>query len=452
MSIANPWPGGPALESALPASVDRRRHTLDLARTWESVMSESKPALAPRPVVLESWKRVKRLGVDPERGQNVPVAPRAELESLRRDSGLIPVLGLLRRGLGSLADDGVHIMVISDADGRLLWREGSKIVRHHAERLGFVEGALWREQIVGTNGIATGLQVNQPVQIFAAEHFVRSHHSWVCTAAPILNPVDGTLLGVADVAGPLATAHASTLALVDSVARLACVALWQEHLAGLGRLRRAAAAVLARAGRPAVVTDRHGWVAAADGIWPGERISLPTGLQPGRVLIPALGICEVEPFPGGWFVRVGVGESVQPTVLRLHLDGHRPSLTLTGSSGDRHHYLTTRHAEILLLLATAPGGRTAAELSMELYGDQTHRGTVRAELFRLRRCVGALIEERPYRLPDWLEVSVELPGDMVTLLLRSTAPAVRRLRAAASAASAVTAVTAVTGPVAVRAG
>ena len=40
-----------------------------------------------------------------------------------------------------VAEDARHVMVVTDADGVLLWREGSTRVRHRADALGFTEGA-----------------------------------------------------------------------------------------------------------------------------------------------------------------------------------------------------------------------------------------------------------------------------------------------------------------------
>jgi hypothetical protein len=59
-------------------------------------------------------------------------------------------------------------------------------------------------------------------------------------------------------------------------------------------------------------------------------------------------------------------------------------------------------AEILgLLHGCGRGGLAAVQLSHFLYGDGAHVVTVRAEISRLRRTVGALISANPYRLaPD----------------------------------------------------
>ncbi|HEY0696225.1 MAG TPA: transcriptional regulator, partial [Micromonospora sp.] len=68
---------------------------------------------------------------------------------------------------------------------------------------------------------------------------------------------------------------------------------------------------------------------------------------------------------------------------------------------------TPRHAQLLELLGTAGAeGLTAARLSTALYGDTEHAVTVRAELSRLRRVVGALVTTNPYRLADGVSLTV----------------------------------------------
>ena len=138
----------------------------------------------PRRLVARSWMRARAQGVDPDLGD--PPGPLAadEVELRRVRSPLHRVLPELRAALTSVAEDARHIMVVTDADGVLLWREGSNPVRHRADALGFTEGANWSEGVVGSNAIGTALAEGAPVQMFAAEHFVRTHHVWTCTAFP----------------------------------------------------------------------------------------------------------------------------------------------------------------------------------------------------------------------------------------------------------------------------
>ena len=131
----------------------------------------------------------------------------------------LEVLGEISHGLESLVADGENILVVADAQGRVLWRSGSPSVLHNADRLGFIEGANWGEGAVGTNAIGTALVSQRAVQVFSAEHFLRSHHAWTCAGAPIRDPRTGHVLGVVDVSGPAATVHPTTIALVDAVER-----------------------------------------------------------------------------------------------------------------------------------------------------------------------------------------------------------------------------------------
>src|SRR5690606_37274210 len=137
---------------------------------------------------------------------------------------------------------------------------------------------------------------------------LRTHHSWTCAGAPIRDPRTGQVIGVVDVSGPAATVHPTTIALVDAVARMAESQLRSEHDRTLNRLRALAAPILARMGSPALAVDTDGWVAAVDAMPLHNRILLPEQLTPGRVWLAALGMCVVEPLPGGWLVRPALGE------------------------------------------------------------------------------------------------------------------------------------------------
>lgn len=74
--------------------------------------------------------------------------------------------------------------------------------------------------------------------------------------------------------------------------------------------------------------------------------------------------------------------------------------------------LSGRHAEILLLLAEHPAGLSAEELAVLLTDGRLSPVTVRAEVSRLRRAVGALLaSSRPYRLTSPLRSDLEVVRD-----------------------------------------
>ncbi|OFA46536.1 diguanylate cyclase [Streptomyces fradiae] len=404
----------------------------------EAALSGLRPPPAAHPLIGESWMRVLRLGLDPDRGAPARLLPLDELEHRRRTSPLAAVLPTLREGLVSVADAARHIMVVTDADGRVLWRDGNARVRLEADRIGLEPGSSWAEESVGTNGIGTALVTGRPVRVHSAEHFVRSHHSWTCAAAPLHDPRDGRLLGVVDVSGPAATVHPATARLVASVARLGESELRERHLETIERLRAVAAPLLCRlGGARAVAIDRSGWTAAVTGMPPPGRLALPENFGTGSRRIPALGPCTVEPLPDGWLIRLdevcppGPGDAPPVTGVALDLRRPgRPTLTVTGGTGDWTQPLSPRHAEMLYALARRPAGRSAAQLAADLFGDPSRTVTVRAEMSRLRRTLAGVLDHRPYRFADGVDVRLLAPDHPGDLLPRSTAPLVVAARRA----------------------
>ncbi|MGW7422168.1 GAF domain-containing protein [Streptomyces sp. NPDC054813] len=408
------------------AAVDAAQAARLLSELREARLAGQRGRIAPRPVIEKSWGRMLRGGVDPEHDFRSGLLSADEVRRRREESPLRDVLPVLREGLLSVADVAQHIMVVADADGRVLWREGSSPVLRKADGVGFTPGADWREDVVGTNGVGTPAVVRRPVQVFAAEHFVRSLSSWTCSGAPITDPRDGRLLGVVDVSGPLETMHPATLAWVNSVAKLAEARLRELHLAALERLRAVAAPVLARLGGRALAVDADGWTAAVTGMPYPQRLALPKSLSPGRRWLPALGLCSVEPLAGGWLLRA-VDEPAPAGGGRLVLDlaqPRRPSVTVGGGACSWSRELSPRHAELLYLLAVRRTGRSAAGLAEDVFGDASRTVTVRAEMSRIRRYLGALLEHRPYRFREDAEIEVLLPADPHDLLPCSNAPAV----------------------------
>ncbi|MFF8810976.1 helix-turn-helix domain-containing protein [Streptomyces pactum] len=390
------------------------------------------PSVPPaRPVIAESWRRALAGGVDPERGRSARALTAEQLAHRRHGSPLAELMPRLREGLRPVIEDDRHVLVVTDADGWVLWQDGSPAVRRRAERLDLHEGAYWGEETVGTNGIGTALVTRRPVQVHAEEHYVRTLRALVCAAAPLHDPRDGRLLGAVNVTGPVASAHPATLPLVTAVAQLAEGELRARHWSSLERLRAVAAPVLARLEGTALAVDGAGWPAAATGTTPPDRVTLPRTPRPGPTWLPALGRCTLEPLPGGWLVRVGSGEAAEPGRLVLDVSGARSwSVRVSGPAGSWTQELSPRHTELLLVLALHPAGRSAAQLAADLFGDPARTVTVRAEMSRLRRTLGGVLAHRPYRFADGVRVEVLRPRTPGELLPFSTAPAIVAARRA----------------------
>lgn len=399
-------------EAALQAGT-LRAQALQFTRVWASWLeaeSGSRPDPLIRSLVVRSWERTRALGVDPEQGRAPEPLSLGEVERRRRASGLVPVIDVLRSSLLARATDAQHVMIVTDPEAVVLWREASNPAKHRADRLGFTIGARWSEQSVGTNAIGTALADGAPVQLFAAEHFVKSHHQWTCAASPLRDPRSGCLLGIVNVSGPAASFHPLTMALVSTAARLAEATLWRTHEQRLAILRQVAAPILARIDGPALVVDEQGWVAAVSGLSPRERVVAPTPGDP--MAVDGAGLCWPEPVPGGWLIRPASGAGRSAITLRLGGEGHQTRLHVTalGPHGELcwDQAISPRHVDILTALAVHPEGLDAAGLAAAVYGDATPVVTVRAEMARLRRVLGGLMLARPYRLAPGVLLD---PGD-----------------------------------------
>lgn len=394
--------------SAIKPGTDLSQYARDLTRMHDALIGGSGSDLRPRDVVSRSWSRVLKIGLDPDGANPRDPMPADEIEGRRRRSPLGVVIGEILQVISSVADASRILMVVTDADGVILWRKGASAVRRRADALGFSEGVAWTESHVGTNAIGTALAEAAPVQLFSAEHFEQTQHPWYCTAYPIHDPRTGELLGIVDVSGPALTLHPTISALVETAVRLAESQLWRHHQLRLDRLRRSVEPILAATTGPLLVIDDDGWVAHSSGVTARDRVGVP---QADRALaIPGLGLCLPEQLADGWLVRHA---SIQRVIL-ARLDLHaEPVLEIRSDAESWRVPLTKRHATILRLLQRAGAdGMTPQQLSVALFGDTEHVVTARAEVSRLRRSLGAIVASSPYRLADEIRLTVDPPPTM----------------------------------------
>ena len=170
-------------------------------RAWEDfIFSRGQPNIAP--IVLHSWLRSRdQFRVDPALKQSPIVL--GEEESLKRGERLAPLrLGLpfleqITEGLRDTRD----MLAVCDADGYVLTTIGHWRVIEELAEINFRAGGNWNEHAAGTNGVGTALAKQRAVQIVGAEHYVQAWQRWVCTAAPIRDPISGEIIAVIDVTG-----------------------------------------------------------------------------------------------------------------------------------------------------------------------------------------------------------------------------------------------------------
>ncbi|WP_428839233.1 hypothetical protein [Rhodococcus ruber] len=230
-----------------------------------------------------------------------------------------------------------------------------------------------------------------------------------------------------DVSGPALTIHPTISALVETAVRLAEAQLWRLHENRLERLRTVAAPVLASMSGPLLLVDEHGWVAHASGVAATKRVAAPTADR--TLSVPGLGMCVPEQLAHGWLIRPAGG----PARITMELDlSGAPTVVVSGADSTWRSALSARHAEIMLMLhLRGREGMTVTELSNGIYGDPDHAVAVRAEVSRLRRALGSVVESRPYRLADSVDLTLTLGAaerlSDCAFVRHSASPAVRAL-------------------------
>ena len=398
-------PGRPwlALDGAAPPTA----HARQLRESWEHFVGEGRLDLVRAPIAA-SWQRSYAAGVDPSGDPVAPALADADETSARWQAH--PLSGaaeLIRTCLEPVASEAPQLIVVTDADGMLLWIEGPAGVRSDAaDSMNFTLGAGWSESWAGTNAIGTALAVDHAVQVFAAEHFNETVQRWTCSAAPVHDPDTGRLLGVIDVTGRLETAHPYSLGCVTATAQAVEYQLrrlmherdarlrarYEDELAGRPR-----ASLLTPSGRVIAGEDVVGWIGRA-------RLAMPPG--GGEVTLPSGAPALAEP--------LGQDEAFVVHPARRRPARHRPLLRLTLLRHDRPLVeldgqplqLSRIRTELLALLSAHPDGMTSEELAADLYGDDGRPSAVRLQVFRLRKLIGPWIETAPYRLSLEVECDV----------------------------------------------
>jgi GAF domain-containing protein len=430
-AVASPW-------LSAPVDADPIQRARLLRRAQQAVFNGHGPPRILRDIVLDSWLRSIKAGVDPTRPAPRLIG-RAEAAERLQSHRLGRIVPIVRTMLGGVAHDARHIVGLSDASGMLLLTEGHPEMLEAAASTHFVPGALLSEVAAGTNAVGTTLYLDHPLQIFSAEHYNSLFHGWTCSAAPVHDPSTGALIGAIDLSGNFRTAHPHSLSLVTAVAKLVETRLALEAARHEASLReRYLALVMRDQHRPsALVTTAGRVVVASPPWWLGDTVEIPAGRD--RFTLPSGEEVSVEALENGealmlWRVDRACSTPTRPRLRLVALGRRRAMLEQMGGTVQ----LSPRHSEILTLLLLHPEGLSGEDLAFEIYGTNVKAVTIRAEMSRLRRLLGCLLVPGPYRLvadvdADFLEVGRLLEaGDPAAaarsyvgpLLLRSTVPGI----------------------------
>ena len=134
-----------------PLELQERR--LRAVQAWTSfVESGDEAEQLVRPEILRSWQ-MSRAVLAPDVTQ-APMADEADTAAFWRESPLQTAVARVEAELRRTAEDGDLVLAVTDAETRILWTYGGRVMRRKAETVNFVAGGRWDEASVGTNALA----------------------------------------------------------------------------------------------------------------------------------------------------------------------------------------------------------------------------------------------------------------------------------------------------------
>lgn len=154
------------------------------------------PVAKVRPEIRASWQRSQSLGIDPE-GAALPIE-----SDLDPDSRLIraaaPVLERLYERFS-----GVPVTVaLVDSRANIVDRWGAPAGLKLMDAASLVPGANVDERFMGTSSVSMVLSTRAPFVVVGHEHFLHDLKELTCMAAPVRDPVGGTVRGAVNLSVP----------------------------------------------------------------------------------------------------------------------------------------------------------------------------------------------------------------------------------------------------------
>ena len=183
---------------------------------WKRFLQGLSPEGPLRKVILESWRRSRADGIDPEPSQLSLRRITAEDLQARLDTNreLIDIAALHLDWISSSLAQILHAVFLVDRDGIVLYAAGNDA--RMRESFHVVPGYDWSERKMGTNAVGTALAENQAIAVSGPEHFIQLFHQYTCTGVPI--HANGEVVGAIGIGTPVADGNPERMILTSHTA------------------------------------------------------------------------------------------------------------------------------------------------------------------------------------------------------------------------------------------
>ncbi|NLY63952.1 MAG: sigma-54-dependent Fis family transcriptional regulator [Alcaligenaceae bacterium] len=171
-------------------------------------------------LLLQEWQRCTTLGVDLAMTRARRLNDDEFHERLLASQLMLETYLPMIESVSPFLDDrSSGLMLLTDVSGCVLHMAGThKALENAATQSGIVIGSNWDEAQAGNNGMGSVLAKQQPVHVFATEHFCESLQRWSCSAAPIFDMDGQTIIGTINFTIDEAVFKGDALALTVSLA------------------------------------------------------------------------------------------------------------------------------------------------------------------------------------------------------------------------------------------
>jgi PAS domain S-box-containing protein len=290
-----------------------------------------------RETIVESWRRSLAGGLDPTDLLAPIEADESEVLERWFEHPLGSLTYVLTEQLRNVAEESRSIVVVTNASGLVMRMVGDEWLKERAAAMHLIEGARYSEAADGTNGIGTALAADHAFQVFGFEHFNERHHEWVCSGAPVHDPVSGQTIALIDVSSLWTMAHPRSLELVTTAARTMEQCLADARRDHDARLRRRYWDLTNRTTDLLVSGD--GYVLAGDRR-PADPKPLAVPENGGEILLSDGSVAFAEPLGHGeaYLVRrirpSGFGAAPTEALERAEGRGRRQAVKVEGGRPD----------------------------------------------------------------------------------------------------------------------
>ncbi|MDR1519445.1 MAG: sigma 54-interacting transcriptional regulator [Planctomycetota bacterium] len=153
-----------------------------------------------RKEILESWRRSKNFGVNPDNVDKSVIAPDELSRRIAERRTFYDIAVPFIESLSAFTLDSGFLTTLCDEEGYILRLIGNPGILSRSTADALVEGCNRSERRLGTNGVGTPLETGKPIQVFSQEHFYSVRVNWVCSGAPIFDAQD-RIIGVFTIIG-----------------------------------------------------------------------------------------------------------------------------------------------------------------------------------------------------------------------------------------------------------